>query len=132
MTLPNEFFTFQSFSTLTGATGITVVVTNSLKNAFKINPAWLGLIVAIIISIMGVCLAGETGISNYVIGLLNGFLIFTTAAGANEAGSRKRLKTRDTPDHANEEDVYGVPEYAHHLENDEPVRKRAFFSSWFR
>ncbi len=133
MTLPNEFFTIQSFSTLTGATGITVVVTNGLKNAFKINPAWLGLIVALLISLAGVCLTGETKASDYLIGLLNGFLIFATAAGANEAGSRKQVHQPMAPAAAASDDVYGTPEdtYEQDSVHEEIRPRRPFFTSWF-
>ena len=131
MTLPNEFFTLESFSTLTGATGITVVVTNGLKNAFKINPAWLGLIVAVAIALTGVCLTGETRFSDYVIGLLNGFLIFATAAGANEAGSRKQSVQPLAPPASAQDDVFGTAEDTSFTRDEEPKRGQPFISSWF-
>jgi hypothetical protein len=79
--IPSEFFTPESIGTLTGATGLCFVVTNGIKRAFGTDPRWLGLLVAQIIAVGGVVLADGT-LLQYVLAVLNGFLIFSTAAGA--------------------------------------------------
>ena len=84
--LPNEFFTLQSMLTLTGATGIVFVVTNGLKNAFDFSPKWLGLAVSEVVALLGVVFTGGNGL-DYFIGLINGFLIFSAAAGISSIGS---------------------------------------------
>jgi hypothetical protein len=40
--------------TLTGATGLVYVVSNSFQRAFNFNPRWLALLIAQVISIIGV------------------------------------------------------------------------------
>jgi hypothetical protein len=87
-TLPNEFFTPQSMLTLTGATGIVFVVTNGLKAAFDFSPRWIGLAIGEVISLLGVGLSGGQGL-DYFVGVINGFLIFSAAAGVSSAGGPK-------------------------------------------
>jgi len=79
--VPTEFFTLQSMLTLSGATGATVVVSNGFQRAFDFNPRWLALAVAEAIAIAGVVNIGGSG-SDYFIGVVNGFLIYCTSAGA--------------------------------------------------
>jgi hypothetical protein len=57
------------------------VVTNGIKRAFGADPRWLGLLVAQIIAVAGTALADGT-LLQYVLAVPNGFLIFSTAAGA--------------------------------------------------
>jgi hypothetical protein len=83
--LPNDFFTVQSMLTLTGATGATFVICNGLQTAFNFNPKWLGLLVAQVIVLSGVAASGGTGALAYLVGVINGFLVYCTAAGATSA-----------------------------------------------
>ncbi len=46
MDLPNEFFTAESMFTMSGATGVTFVVSNGLQRAFNFNPRWLAFVIA--------------------------------------------------------------------------------------
>jgi hypothetical protein len=79
--IPSEFFTLQSIGTLTGATGLCFVVTNGIRRAFGFDPRWLGLVVAQIVAFAGVALAAGTPVQ-YALAIPNGFLLFSTAAGA--------------------------------------------------
>ena len=118
MTLPKEFFTLQSMLTLTGATGMVYVVCNGLQTAFNFNPKWLALAIAQIISLLGVQQTGGVGI-DYFIGVINGFLIYCTAAGASAMGrSPKRGAARSADSRE-----------AHLPQRD--AFKRGFFTSWF-
>jgi hypothetical protein len=85
--IPKEFFTLQSMLTLTGATGATYVVANGCQVAFNFNPRWLALAIALLISLFGVHQTGGTG-SDYFVGVINGFLIFCTAAGATSLAGK--------------------------------------------
>ncbi len=80
MEIPKEFFTLQSMLTLTGATGVTYVVANGLQRAFNFNPRWLALVIAEIICLYGVYETGGGG-ADYVVGAVNGFLVYGTASG---------------------------------------------------
>lgn len=99
MELPKEFFTLQSMLTLTGATGATFVVSNGLQRAFNFNPKWLALVIALIISIFGVYASGGAR-SDYFVGVINGFLIYCTAAGATlvTGGSDSKAVARGAGD----------------------------------
>ncbi len=81
--IPSEFFTLQSMLTLTGASGATFVVCNGLQRAFDFNPRWLALLVAQIVVIVGTHLShtGGVGLGDYFVAVLNGFLVYATAAG---------------------------------------------------
>jgi hypothetical protein len=80
--LPKEFFTLQSMLTLSGATGSTFVVANGLQRAFNFNPRWLALAIAEAIVLLGVYASGGRDIIDYAIGVINGFLVYCSAAGA--------------------------------------------------
>ncbi|HZU29048.1 MAG TPA: hypothetical protein VFA04_26225 [Bryobacteraceae bacterium] len=49
--LPNQFFTDQSFFTVAGASAIVFVVCNSIQAAFNFNPRWLALAVSDVIAL---------------------------------------------------------------------------------
>ena len=91
MDLPKEFFTPQSMLTLTGATGATFVIANGLQRAFDFNPKWLALVIAISICLFGVFTTGGHTI-DYFVGLVNGFLVYCTAAGATGLAGSSELQ----------------------------------------
>lgn len=98
MELPKDFFTVASMLTLSGATGATFVVCNGLQRAFDFNPKWLGLIVAILIVETGVAVSGAgAGPIDYCVGLINGFLVFCSAAGATGAANGGHAPDPGTP-----------------------------------
>jgi hypothetical protein len=117
--LPNEFFTLQSMLTLTGSTGIVFVVANGLKVAFNWNAKWLGLALSELISIFGVAFTGGHGL-DYFIGVINGFLIFSAAAGVSSMGGAAAPTSK------------GVVVTADDLKQGKsPTPKMRFVSSWF-
>ncbi len=85
--MANEFYTLTSLGTLVGATGATVAVTNALKTAFNLSPKWLGLLIAEIICLGILFAVGPAHASDWFIAVLNGCLVFVTAAGATSAGN---------------------------------------------
>jgi hypothetical protein len=84
--MSNDFYTLTTLGTLAGATGATVAVTNALKVAFGFNPRWLGLAVAEFICLGILVGIGNTHASDWFIAILNGCLVFATAAGATAVG----------------------------------------------
>ncbi len=80
--IPKDFFTLQSMLTLSGATGATFVVSNGLQRAFDFNPRWLALAIAQLIVLCGVYASGGQSVVDYAVGVINGFLVFCSAAGA--------------------------------------------------
>lgn len=116
MELPNEFFTLQSMLTLSGATGATFIVANGFQRAFDFNPKWLALAIAQVISLAGVYLS-EGGGSDYFVGVINGFLIYCTAAGASSVVGHPDTQTA-TPRGADD----AIPQQR---------AGRGFLTSWF-
>jgi hypothetical protein len=117
--LPNEFFTLQSMLTLTGSTGIVFVVANGLKVAFDWKPKWLGLALSELISVFGVSFSGGHGL-DYFIGVINGFLIFSAAAGVSSMGGTAAPTSKGLVVNADEL-----------RQGKSPSPKRRFVSSWF-
>ena len=81
MDLPGDFFTKASLLTFGGATAATFVVPNALQAAFGFNPRWLALAVAELICLAAVASAHGDAVE-YLIALVNGCLVFCSAAGA--------------------------------------------------
>lgn len=79
--LPGDFFTVDSMATLAGATLVTGIITNVLQSITKLNPKWIGLITAMIISFIGVIFSDSPEAVNYFMALINGFLIYASAVG---------------------------------------------------
>ena len=89
--IPTEFFTKESIVTFTGMTGATFVIANGMQAAFHWNPRWLALLIA-----LGLCLyfgpfqTSNAGPVEYILAVVNGFLVFLTVVGATSAvGSRQ-------------------------------------------
>ena len=82
-----DFFTVASITTFAGATGITFVVANGIQKAFDYNPKWLALAIAIVICELGAALTQGSGVGDYLMGIVNGFLVFNTAGGLTSLSS---------------------------------------------
>lgn len=79
----NEFFTLDSFKSLAGSSGAVWVSCAVLNSVFGFNPKWLGLGISIIIALIVCITQKQKSIKYYVIALLNGMLIYSTAVGLN-------------------------------------------------
>lgn len=114
--IPKEFFTVQSMLTLTGAAGMTLVIANGVQLAFNTNPRWLALVIAEVLSLMGTYISHkpEADWTDYFVAVVNGFLIFVTAAGGTHVagGQGPQAQPRGS-------------------QNVTPNPKRSFFSPWF-
>ena len=118
-TLPNDFFTPNSITTFAGATGITYVIANGLQQAFGFNPKWLALAIGIVVCEIGAFVSGSTNPADYIMGVVNGFLVFNTAGGVtNLSNKAKPTDGSPTPTDVRE----GV-------EPPKPVR--TFTTPWF-
>jgi hypothetical protein len=121
--IPKEFFTLQSMLTLTGATGAVFVISNGLQLALNFNPRWLALAVSQIVVLGGVYVTGGVGI-DYFVGLVNGFLVYCTAAGATLMGAGAGsggVVARDISVATADEAKF--PQTSHY--------KRRFLTSWY-
>ena len=87
MSEQTEFFTIASMSSFTGATAITFVVANGIQRAFNFNPKWLALAIAEFVVILGVVASGRLGLLEFVLAIVNGFLVFSAAFGTTEVAA---------------------------------------------
>lgn len=117
--IPKEFFTVQSMLTLTGATGATFLVSNGIQHAFNVSPKWLGLVVAQTISFYGTFKTNGQG-SDFIIAIVNGFLIYCSAAGATQVTAGKKT------DPAVLERGFVHPPQSQHKS------RRTFLTNWFQ
>jgi hypothetical protein len=83
--MTHDLFTIESTLSLTGAVSIVFVICNSCQSAFNFNPKWFALAVSIAIALLGVTQNPKSQALDYFVGVLNGFLIFCTSAGATQA-----------------------------------------------
>ena len=79
--LTKSFFTVSTFGTLGGCASITWVVTGVIGGFFSINTGMLGLIVSIAVSYIALFLGEVRKKGDYIVALLNGFLIYSTVVG---------------------------------------------------
>lgn len=132
----NQFFTLASFASLASASTIVFVVSNGLQRAFNFNPRWLGLLLSIVVGCLGIYVAplltipagAAPGAIDYLIGLLNGFLIFATASGATSAAGS--VVGAGNP----KADVGGpsaAPSGAQAQLQTVPASRRGFLQPWF-
>jgi hypothetical protein len=112
--IPSDFFTPASFGSFISLAGITYVVTNAFRLALNFNPRWFGLAVAIVVTEFGAFLSGASDFTTYLLAILNGCLVFLTAAGGASATNSL------TPG--------GAAAQAHPEAQGE---KRGFFAPWF-
>jgi hypothetical protein len=125
----DQFFTLSSLGTLAGASGATFIVTNTLKTAFGLAPKWAGLVVAQLICV-GLAIVSQRSGSDYVIAVLNGCLVYLSAAGAAEASGVKDPNTAADRMGAQPRGA-NVPASGAAQGVASPLRRRPFLSSWF-
>jgi hypothetical protein len=110
MSLPDTFLTFDTVLSFGGATTATIIVTNGLGKAFEWRQSWLGLLVAEVVLVGGALLTTAPSVQIIIIAVLNGFLVFLSASGLNEAAvARNGFQAQSLP-----------------IDTSQP-----FFQSWF-
>jgi hypothetical protein len=119
--IPKELFTKESVGSLTAVVAMVVVVGNGFQRLVNRNPIWLSFLVAEILCFVGMLSTNDNPrLLDFVVTVVNGFLVFSAAAGATSTGhaltAGKGPKTRHT------EILTGGGERPH----------RGFFTSWFR
>lgn len=96
---PNDFFTWQSLLTFAGTTTATTAVTNGLTRAWsRLNSATIGLVVAVVFCLITALVDMNSGptqgqlvwarpFATYFVAIVNGFLVFSSAAGLSAGGA---------------------------------------------
>jgi hypothetical protein len=98
LTVQNDFFTIGTLATFAGATGATTIIANGIQRAFNLNPRWLALSISELICVGVVFFTHRQAPpevllhpSDYFVAVVNGFLVFATAAGTTSIGSATGL-----------------------------------------
>jgi hypothetical protein len=140
-TNPQDFFTWGSFTTLAGATGIVYIVCGVIQNVFNFSPKWFALAFSIVVSLTGVLISQHTGSGpsdnlppgvQYVIAILNGFLIYSSAAGCNQLISHDRGKEDRQPAGNSPTKKSATKTFGPAPIEPVPQTKRSFSDNWWR
>jgi hypothetical protein len=127
--LPEEFFTVESMATLVGASGATFVIANGVQAALGFNPRWFALAVAQVICLVGVYAAHSAADAatpvDYFVGVVNGFLVYWTAAGATAMGRRRADGSAD------DAVAHGLEVPPERGSGRGSRRRRSFLTPWF-
>jgi len=138
MNLPNEFFTMNSFATLSGASGIVFMATSVIKYLTngRYNPKWLAFVMSELVSFVGISLAVNTKgaglMTGIIIGLLNGMLIFATALGINTVSTKLVPQEANAAD-SNADTSKGTKKITEFIAKDKIqkiVKPKLFFMRW--
>ena len=86
-TLSLQLLNLDALTTLGGQVLATTAVTNGLARAFNWQPRWLGLIVALVLSLCTAYMTGQLGSSGVFLGILNAFVVYLASAGTSGAGA---------------------------------------------
>jgi hypothetical protein len=101
MEVPTELYTTSTLFTLGGSAAAVWIITsviNHLIGSDRIQKfkKWIGFILSLGLAILGATLIEERTVLIWVVAVVNGFLVFLTAAGLNAlaAGKPEKEKTR--------------------------------------
>ncbi|MDQ2921273.1 MAG: hypothetical protein M3R52_06660 [Acidobacteriota bacterium] len=87
----NALFTKTSVLSLQGSAAASLIVPNVLKYLIPNIPKWLtkwiSFVIAMGLSFLVAYIASETGFMKWVVAFFNGFLVFASAMGINQAAA---------------------------------------------
>ena len=87
-----EPFTWQYLATIAGATAAVLVITNAIGMAFDFKAKWLALAVAFVVQFAVWLVMGRTA-ESAGLALVNTFVIYLAAGGANQIVYSQRVKS---------------------------------------
>lgn len=130
----NDFYTLQSLTTLAASAGATTVVANGIQRALDINPRWLALAVAQVVCVGTVYFTHASATatpgpaSDYFLAVVNGFLVYSTAAGSTAIGNT--LVHQSGGSHATPAGLGGTARGGAPASQAPARRRRGFFTPW--
>ncbi|HXX63421.1 MAG TPA: hypothetical protein VEO56_06440 [Bacteroidota bacterium] len=88
-TTVQNLFTPSSMATLGGASVAVMVITNTLRSVFKLNSPIVGFVTALVVAFFGAIISGALHtFVDFVVAIVNGFLLYSSAAGIQETAVR--------------------------------------------
>jgi hypothetical protein len=133
----NDFFTWQSLATFAGTSTVTTAVTNGVCAVFsRVRPAAVGLGTALLLCLVVALVNVSTGqldfvhpFATYLIAIINGFFVFTSAAGLSSGG--KALFGGASNGQPKTPSSTGDRSAAQERRLDQSKVSTGFFRSWF-
>jgi len=92
----DQAYSMKTFTTLGGCASITMVVTYVLSAVFSLRLDLVGIVVAMVVSIVGVLFQNLKNPKYYIVAVFNGFLIYLTAIGISSFTPYVNPNTADT------------------------------------
>jgi zinc transporter ZupT len=87
---PTSYFDLSSFLSLGAASGMVLVVTNVVRRVFNFHSEIITLAISVVVALIGVAVRSTVipsspppTLIDYLVGVLNGFLIYTTVTGTS-------------------------------------------------
>lgn len=91
----NSLFTVTSLLSLQGSATAALLVPNALKLLISNIPAsvtkWIAFVISLGLSLLVAAVASDTSFVKWVVAFFNGFLVFASAMGINQAAARTTL-----------------------------------------
>jgi len=91
----NSLFTVTSLLSLQGSATAALLVPNALKFLISSIPEWaikwIAFVISLGLSFLVAAIASDTSVVKWVLAFFNGFLVFMSAMGINQAASRTTL-----------------------------------------
>ncbi|MEA5480572.1 hypothetical protein VB774_23295 [Pseudanabaena galeata UHCC 0370] len=89
MAIPNDFYTPTTLFSLSGCSTAVLIITSVI--GYLLEPKfdsgtikkWFGLFLSIVLALVGVTQLKEKDLVTWIVSIVNGFLIYLTAVGAN-------------------------------------------------
>ena len=120
-TVPKEFFTRESALSLTAVVAMVTIVSNGIQRLINWNPVWFAWLVSEVICFVGILDTNpQPKLLDYLLTVVNGFLVFSAAAGVTSLGEGV-VVPKKAPGGGGEILTGG---------GESP--RRGFFTSWFR
>jgi len=86
--LPQDFITWADMLSLGGASSATFVVGGAIQHVLNRNVRWISLAVALVLgAFLFLTQASEPRLLDWILGLVNGCLIYLTAVGMNSVAA---------------------------------------------
>lgn len=122
----DALFTTESLLSLQGAAAAALLVPAVLLyligDAFKPYAKWVSFAIAMILSYLVAILAADTGFVKWILAFFNGFLVFASAVGINQAAASRGGNMTQVAPSGNVRSTRKAPP---------PPQPKRVFASWF-
>src|SRR5579864_7397366 len=88
MKIPDSFYTVATLFTLGGSATAVWLITSTIGYLFGVKDSqrlkkWLGIVLSLALALVGATQVQDRSILTWIVAIVNGFLIYLTAVGAN-------------------------------------------------